>query len=88
MFSFFKAKQPKPFNRFEIYRDGNCEFMVQVNSRHTGVYIDYNDLTVKAYFRGKRYANIQQAEKDIDYIVAKESDVLRKQQKTFIKAYP
>lgn len=40
------------------------------------------------FFMNKRYPNIQQAEKDIDYILGIEGEALRKEQKTFIKTYP
>lgn len=51
MFSFFKAKQPKPFHRFEIYRDANCEYGVQVNSRHERKFeLDYADVSARAFF--------------------------------------
>lgn len=89
MFSFFKAKQPKPFHRFEIYQDGNGEFGVQVNSRHELKFeLDYANVSARSFFKLKRYPNVQQAEKDIDYIMRTEDKYLRQQQKTFVKTYP
>lgn len=80
MFSSFKAKQPKPFYRFEIYWDANCEYGVQVNSPKIEGIFDLNsaDMFARSYFKHKRYPNIEQAEKGIDYILGIEGEVLRK----------
>jgi hypothetical protein len=84
MFSFFKKKEIKPYHRFEIRQDGNGEFMVQVNSRGD----DFADMSAHMQLKGRRFANVFQAEKAIDTLLKDEERFVKKYQTTFVKTYP